>query len=78
MLDPDFEPQPLRCKVEQFHFSGHASRETIRAYVNNVAPSKIVLVHGDPPAVAWFKHKLTDDLPKSEVITPTPGEMIEL
>lgn len=77
-LDPDFEPQPVRCKVEQFHFSGHASREMIRAYVNNVAPSKVVLVHGDPPAVAWFRKALSADLPRTEVITPTPGQPVEL
>lgn len=77
-LDPNFDPQPLRCKVERFGFSGHASRETIRAYVNNIAPSKVVLVHGDPPAVAWFKQKLTEDLPRSEIIVPTPGKPLEL
>ena len=77
-LDPNFEPQPLHCKIEQFQFSGHASRESIRGYINNVRPSKVVLVHGDSPAISWFKHTLSADLPKSEIITPTPGQPIEL
>ena len=52
-LDPDEPPQQLRCNIEQFQFSAHASRESIVDYVKKLAPKKIVLVHGDPPAVEW-------------------------
>ncbi len=37
---PDVPPQPLNCEVEQFNFSAHATRETLRAYVNKVRPKK--------------------------------------
>ena len=77
-LDKDFPPQPLRCAVEQFNFSGHASRESLRAYANKLAPKTIVLVHGDEPAVGWFKQTLAADLPNSRILTPTPGEAVEL
>ena len=30
-------------------------RETLRAYVNKVRPKKIILVHGDMPAIEWFR-----------------------
>ena len=77
-LDPEVPPQPLDCDVEVFNFSAHASRESIRTWVNKVAPKKIVLVHGDPPAIEWFRQVFQTDLPGSEVIVPVPGEPLEL
>ncbi|HYR57916.1 MAG TPA: MBL fold metallo-hydrolase [Chthoniobacteraceae bacterium] len=77
-LSPEFPPQRLLCQMEQFNFSAHASRETLRAYVNKVQPKKVILVHGDAPAIEWFRATLQADLPASEIITPTPGVAIEL
>jgi Cft2 family RNA processing exonuclease len=77
-LDPDEPPQRLACNVEQFQFSAHASRESIVAYVKKLAPKKIVLVHGDVPAVEWTRTQLMAELPASEVIVPTPGVELEL
>ncbi len=71
-------PQRVACDVEQFSFSAHASREALRAYVNRVRPKTVVLVHGDRPAVAWFQGVLATDLPGTRIISPTPGETIEL
>ena len=31
-LDPDKPPQRIRCNIEQFQFSAHASRESLVAY----------------------------------------------
>ena len=76
-LDPDEPAQPLRCHVEQFQFSAHASRESIVDYVKKLAPKKIVLVHGDPPAIEWTRAQLAAALPESEVIVPPPGVEIE-
>jgi Cft2 family RNA processing exonuclease len=77
-LSPEVAPQPLACRMEQFNFSAHASRETLRAYVNKVRPKKVILVHGDLPAIDWFRATLQADLPQSEILTPTPGVPIEL
>ena len=77
-LDPDEPAQLVRCNINQFQFSAHASRETLIAYAKKLSPKKIVLVHGDPPAVEWMRAKLSSDLPKAEVIVPTPGIEIEL
>jgi Cft2 family RNA processing exonuclease len=77
-LSKDFPAQPLNAHVEPFNFSAHASRETLRAYVNKVRPKKVVLVHGDETAVEWFRATLEADLPESEVIVPTPGVALEL
>jgi Cft2 family RNA processing exonuclease len=77
-LSPDVPPQPLNCVVEQFNFSAHATRESLRAYVNKVRPKKIILVHGDSPAIEWFRGTLSNDLPHSEILLPTPGVPLEL
>jgi Cft2 family RNA processing exonuclease len=77
-LDSKEPPQRVECNVGSFNLSAHASRESIRAWVNKVAPKKIVLVHGDPGAIEWFRATLSADLPKSEVVVPIPGVALEL
>jgi Cft2 family RNA processing exonuclease len=77
-LDPDGAPQRVRCHIEQFQFSAHASRESLIAFAERLAPKKILLVHGDPLAVEWMRARLAADLPNSEIIVPTPGVEIEL
>jgi Cft2 family RNA processing exonuclease len=78
VLDSDEPPQRVRCQLKQFQFSAHASRESLVAYAKKVAPKKIVLVHGDPPAVDWIRAKLLREIPAAEVIVPAPGVEIEL
>ncbi|MDB6153482.1 MAG: Ribonuclease, partial [Chthoniobacteraceae bacterium] len=75
-LSAEMPPQKLRCRVDKFNFSGHSSRESLRAYANKVRPKKIVLVHGDVDAMNWFREVLGTDLPGTEIITPAPGEPI--
>ena len=77
-LDPDEASQRVRCHIEQFQFSAHASRESLVAYAERLAPKKIILIHGDPPAVEWMRARLANDLPNSEVIVPTPGVEMDL
>jgi len=77
-LDPDEPSQTLRCHIEEFQFSAHASRESLIAYAIKLAPKKILLVHGDPPAIEWMRQQLTPDLPNCDVIVPTPGIEFEL
>lgn len=77
-IDPDRASQTVRCHMEQFQFSAHASRESLIAFAEHLAPKTIVLVHGDPPAVEWMRTRLVGDLPDSEIIVPTPGVEIEL
>jgi Cft2 family RNA processing exonuclease len=77
-LDEDESAKPLRCQIEQFQFSAHASRESILDYIRKVAPKKVVLVHGDPAAVEWMRSASAAALPASEIIVPTPGVEIDL
>jgi Cft2 family RNA processing exonuclease len=77
-LRADADPLPVRCEVEQFSFSGHATRESIRAWINLVRPKNVFLVHGDLPALAWFREALARDLPESRIIIPEPGVPVEI
>jgi Cft2 family RNA processing exonuclease len=78
VLDPDGPAQRVRCNIEQFQFSAHATREALIGYAKKLSPRKIVLVHGDPPAVERMRAILVADLPNSEVIVPAPGVELEL
>ncbi|HMF46313.1 MAG TPA: MBL fold metallo-hydrolase, partial [Candidatus Udaeobacter sp.] len=77
-LDPDKPPQRIRCNIEQFQFSAHATRESLIDFAKKVSPKKILLVHGDLPAVEWMRTTLSSELSDSEVIVPTPGVEVEL
>lgn len=63
---------PLNCRVEEFDFSGHATREEILAFAIKVKPKTLYLVHGDPPATAWFQEQLHSALPDTEICIPEP------
>jgi Cft2 family RNA processing exonuclease len=77
-LDPHKPPQRIRCNVEQFQFSAHGTRESLIDYAKRILPKKILLVHGDPPAVEWMRTTLSNELSGSEVIVPTPGTEVHL
>jgi len=64
---------PLNCEVHEFDFSGHARREELLDFAIKARPKKILLVHGDPPAAAWFETRLKKQLPDAEIIIPQPG-----
>lgn len=68
----------LNCVVDDFDFSGHAHRDDLLEFAIKVAPKKLLLVHGDPPAVAWFQAQLAEKLPNTEIHVPMPGKTISL
>jgi Cft2 family RNA processing exonuclease len=78
VLDPKQPPIKLNCHVDEFNFSAHASRESLLNYAIALRPKKIVLVHGDRPAIEWFQLKLYKELPDTEVIIPEPGKKVNL
>jgi len=46
--------------------------------VTKLNPKKVLLVHGDQPAMNWFSQTLGASLPGTEVIAPEPKEEIAL
>ena len=71
-------PVPFHCHRDEFIFSAHSRREDLLAYAIKVNPKTILLVHGDDPAIEWFKRELSAALPGTRVLTPPPGEPIDL
>jgi len=69
---------PFLCHREIFTLSAHARREDLLGYAIKVRPKTILLVHGDDPAIDWFRRELYAALPGTKVITPPPGQPIEL
>lgn len=66
----------LNCVIDEFDFSGHARREELVDFAVRAKPKKLLLVHGDPPAVEWFERQLAQVLPGTEVIVPQPRSRI--
>lgn len=78
ILNNQYGPQPVRCRVEHFDFTAHAQRDDLANYIIETNPRVCVLVHGDPAALEWFKQELATRAPGMQVIIPPPGEGIEL
>lgn len=74
VLHEDLPPVKLRCNVEEFNFSAHSSREGLIEYAVKLAPKKIVLVHGDVPAIEWFRGELGRRMPGIDILVPVPGQ----
>ncbi len=77
-LDDDGSPIPLRCQIERFDFSGHATRGELRDYARKLNAPHILLVHGDEPARQWFHETLSEEMPDSRITIPAPGEVVSL
>ncbi|MDZ4286514.1 MAG: MBL fold metallo-hydrolase, partial [Prosthecobacter sp.] len=69
-LAPDMPPTEVRCRIENFDLSAHATREEIADYAEKVRPKKLLMVHGEIPAQDWFKARFAETLPSTEVILP--------
>ena len=73
-LDDGLPSQKLACEVREFDFSAHAPREFLLDYIRRLSPRVVILVHGDPPAVGWFKAKIAEELPGTQVVIPESGK----
>ena len=69
---------PLLCAREEFDFSAHAPRELLMEYIQKTSPKVVILVHGDPPSLEWFRSTIAQRLPDSRVIVPEPGKEYEI
>ncbi len=77
-LSDDLPPTKLQCRVESFDFSAHGTRESLAEYAERLQPKKIILVHGEEPAQAWFETRFKETLPETEVHLPGLHTPIDL
>ena len=78
VLDPLLGPQPLRCEVQRFRFSGHSHRRDLIQLVETVKPRKVVLVHGEENARQWMADNVSFFYPEVEIILPQTSVPLEL
>lgn len=78
LLDSRRPPVRRLCQLHEFTLSAHATRDSLLDYVRRAAPKKLLLVHGDPPAVAWFAREVPRVCPATEVVIPAPGVPVDL
>ena len=69
---------PLKCRVECFDFSGHATRDALIDYARTLNPKKLLLVHGDEAALDSLAGTLREFMPGTEIMIPEPGKPMRL
>ncbi|MCX7713192.1 MAG: MBL fold metallo-hydrolase [Chthoniobacterales bacterium] len=77
MLDEAMPPVRKRCRVDELDFSSHASRESLVEFAKRMRPRVVLLVHGDVPAMEWFRVELEGAMPWARVVIPQPREWVE-
>jgi predicted metal-dependent RNase len=77
-LDEDAPKQSIDCSIDEFSFSGHASRESLLQYVERTKPKVLILVHGDLLSLRWFAGAVEARLPGTRVIVPEPGHPYDI
>ena len=78
VLNPEQGPQPVRCLVDDFRFSGHSNRDELLEVVRRLSPSEVVLVHGEPDARTWMAEQITEIDDTITVHKPEGGVPVEL
>lgn len=72
-----FGVESIACKVDIFRFSAHSHRRELLAMIKQMQPRRVVLVHGDAPALEWMADHTRQLLPHSDVIIPQAGVWYE-
>lgn len=62
----------VKARIERFELSGHADRDQLLQFAQQTEARSIILTHGDPAARQWFMDQLTETMPKTKLLNPTP------
>lgn len=60
----------VNCRVENFTFSSHAQSEDLIKMVEKLDPEKVILVHGDKPAIDRIGQEILERFPWKKVLAP--------
>ncbi|HIG30087.1 MAG TPA: MBL fold metallo-hydrolase [Verrucomicrobiales bacterium] len=66
-----------KCEVESFDLSAHANRDELLDFVGQVAPQTVILTHGEQDAREWINEQIKIRFPKTRILQPSPGELVE-
>ena len=75
-MDRTRRPWPPATAKDPLHVTDFIA--PFRAFARDLRPRKLLLVHGEPDALQWFRPALAADLPATEIIVPAPGVGIDL
>lgn len=70
------EETEVKCEIKRFRFSAHSIREDLLKVVDKLNPGKVILVHGDPPAIDWIGAAILKENKKRKVFAAEPGKEI--
>ena len=70
------EETEVKCNIKRFRFSAHSLREDLLKVVDKLNPDKVILVHGDPPAINWMGASILKENKKRKVFAAEPGKEI--
>ncbi|MDD2709742.1 MAG: MBL fold metallo-hydrolase [Verrucomicrobiae bacterium] len=77
-LGGDVGEVEVRSRVESFDFTSHCNREHMLDCVLRLRPRNVLLVHGDPAGIEWYRQQLAVLLPEARVIVPPSGQTVDL
>lgn len=66
-----------QCRVEKFSFTAHARRENIIAWLSEVRPKTLVIMHGDSESCERLAYEVSLLLPSTRIILPRYGKIYE-
>jgi Cft2 family RNA processing exonuclease len=71
-------PQKVECDIVPFRFSAHSRREELLSIVDRLRPNRVILVHGDEPAIHWMGNAILEAYPATKVHTAEIGKEIDI
>jgi Cft2 family RNA processing exonuclease len=72
------KPEIVKCDIKRFRFPSHALREELIEIVKKLNPAKIILVHGDPPAIDWVGARIIKEYKHIKVFSAEEGRELLL
>jgi Cft2 family RNA processing exonuclease len=78
LLDLDGTLVPRQCRVEQFHFTSHSTRDELVEMVGRLSPRLAVLLPGHKDSREQLAAALAEQQPGIPCLLPEPGQEIPL
>jgi cleavage and polyadenylation specificity factor subunit 3 len=72
------EETEVKCTIKRFRFSAHSIREDLLKVVDKLNPEKVILIHGDPPAINWIGASILKTNKNRKVYAAETGREIVL
>ncbi len=68
----------VKCSIKRFRFTAHSLREDLLKVVEKLDPDRVILIHGDPPAIDWIGASILKENKKRRVYAAESGKELDL